>query len=98
MDEIIVNPSQFVRENQGSFREIYKLGAVLGNGSCLYFQSLGAFGEVRKCVQRKSGMMRAVKILRKNALQNENEKERFLAEIKILKQLVYFKNNSLGSS
>jgi serine/threonine protein kinase len=86
-----VTPSLFVREKSGSFRDAYKLGSVLGSGLFLseYFNKIiGAFGEVRKCVHRKSGLIRAVKILRKTFLQNEEEKERFMSEIEILRQIV----------
>jgi hypothetical protein len=37
---------------------------------------LGAFGEVRKCSNRKTGAIRAVKIIRKDSLDSK-EKQRF---------------------
>ena len=46
----------------------------------------GAFGEVRKCVNRKTGAIRAVKVMRKDALDGK-EKTRFFYEIEILKKL-----------
>ena len=46
----------------------------------------GAFGEVRKCVNRKTGAIRAVKVMRKDALDGK-EKTRFFYEIEILKTL-----------
>ena len=46
----------------------------------------GAFGEVRKCVNRKTGAIRAVKVMRKDAL-DPKEKTRFFYEIEILKML-----------
>ena len=49
--------------------------------------SLGAFGEVRKCLHKKVKQVRAVKILRKDAL-NQQDVERFIHEIEILKTLV----------
>jgi serine/threonine protein kinase len=48
---------------------------------------VGAFGEVRKCQHKKIKAIRAVKILRKDAL-DEKEVERFIHEIDILKKLV----------
>ena len=48
---------------------------------------LGASGEVRKCQHKKIKAIRAVKILRKDAL-DEKEVERFIHEIDILKKLV----------
>lgn len=53
----------------------------------LFFYNIGAFGEVRKCVNKKTGAVRAVKIMKKEALE-ASEKERFFAEIDILKHLV----------
>jgi calcium-dependent protein kinase len=46
----------------------------------------GAFGEVRVCVHRESGAQRAVKVLRK-AHMDEDEKRMFFNEISILKDL-----------
>ena len=46
----------------------------------------GAFGEVRKCINRKTKVIRAVKLIRKDAMTKEEEKN-FQDEIKILKQL-----------
>lgn len=48
---------------------------------------IGAFGEVRKCQHKKIKAIRAVKILRKDAL-DAMEVERFIHEIDILKKLV----------
>jgi serine/threonine protein kinase len=48
---------------------------------------LGAFGEVRLCTHKKTGTKRAVKIIKKSFLK-EKEKEKFLAEIEILKTMV----------
>jgi hypothetical protein len=42
---------------------------------------------VRKCVNKKTGAIRAVKILRKDALEGK-EKIRFFDEIEIMKKLV----------
>ena len=47
---------------------------------------VGAFGEVRKCINRKTGAIRAVKVMRKDALGGK-EKLRFFYEIDILKML-----------
>ena len=47
---------------------------------------LGAFGEVRKCSNRKTAQVRAVKIIRKDSL-DAKEKLRFFSEIDILRQL-----------
>ena len=47
---------------------------------------VGTFGEVRKCVNRKTGAIRAVKVIRKDGL-DEKEKGRFFYEMEILKTL-----------
>jgi serine/threonine protein kinase len=47
----------------------------------------GAFGEVRLCTHRKTGVKRAVKIIKKSFLRGKEE-TRFLSEIEILKTMV----------
>ena len=49
----------------------------------------GAFGEVRKCVQRETGHIRAVKIIFKDNA-TEEELKRILREVEILRRLVSF--------
>jgi len=46
----------------------------------------GAFGEVRMCVHRESGAQRAVKVLRKKEM-DEEEKRMLFNEINILREL-----------
>ena len=84
-----VSPEQFVLEREGNFKQYYKLGPVLGSGIYILLNIIGAFGEVRICQGRDSGVQRAVKILTKGFI-DEKEKERFLAEICILKRLVIY--------
>ena len=48
---------------------------------------LGAFGEVRMCVHRESNAQRAVKVLRKSNM-DEDEKRMLFNEINILKEIV----------
>ena len=55
--------------------------------STSFIVSLGAFGEVRRCVHKLSGAVRAVKVLTKEFI-DEEDKERFYAEIEILKRMV----------
>ena len=50
---------------------------------------MGDFGEVRMCVHRESGAQRAVKVLRKSQM-DENEKRMLFNEILILKEIVSF--------
>ena len=48
---------------------------------------LGAFGEVRIVVHKESGVQRAVKVLKKNAM-DDDEKRMLFNEINILKEIV----------
>ena len=48
---------------------------------------IGAFGEVRMCVHRDTGAQRAVKVLRKSHM-DEDEKKMLFNEINILRELV----------
>lgn len=47
---------------------------------------LGAYGEVRKCISRRTNQTRAVKIIKKDSLDSK-EKDRFFGEIEILRTL-----------
>ena len=49
--------------------------------------NVGAFGEVRMCVHRDTGAQRAVKVLRKSHMDDE-EKRMLFNEINILRGLV----------
>ena len=68
---IKVTASDFVKINEGNLREFYRIGKMLGSG---------AFGEVRMCVHRESGSQRAVKVLRKSHM-DEEEKTMLFNEI-----------------
>lgn len=59
----------------------------LGAVSALSLINLGAFGEVRMCVHRETGAQRAVKVLRKSHM-DEDEKKMLFNEINILSVLV----------
>ena len=50
-------------------------------------QLIGAFGEVRMCVHRETGAQRAVKVLRKSHM-DDDEKKMLFNEINILRELV----------
>ena len=67
----------FVTKGTGTLRDTYKIGKILGEG---------AFGEVRLCTHRESGEKRAVKVLRKDAM-DEDETAAMLNEINILRGL-----------
>ena len=53
---------------------------------CLNPPILGAYGEVRKCLNKETKALRAVKIINKKYLE-EDEKKKLLGEIAILKQM-----------
>lgn len=77
INQLQINKADFIHSNVGNFRDMYSIGAMLGQG---------AFGEVRKCVQRTTKVARAVKIIRRDAMSKEEE-ESFKYEIGILKKL-----------
>jgi len=75
--DLKIKASNFVSQHAGKLRDHYRIGKMLGSG---------AFGEVRVCVHRESGAQRAVKVLRKSHM-DEDEKRMFFNEINILKDL-----------
>ena len=72
-----VKASDYVGKSQGKLRDFYRIGKVMGTG---------AFGEVRMCVHRESNAQRAVKVLRKSNM-DEDEKRMLFNEINILKEI-----------
>ena len=93
-----IRAADFVGRTQGKLRDYYRIGKVLGTGksnlgwncSQAYLTSprvLGAFGEVRMCVHRESSAQRAVKVLRKSHM-DDDEKRMLFNEINILKEIV----------
>ena len=84
-----MSKKQFVFEHSSdNIRDDYTIGKVLGTGKRSHIlMLLGAFGEVRLCVHKKTNAKRAVKIIKKSFLKGKEE-DRFLAEIEILKQMV----------
>ena len=53
---------------------------------------IGAFGEVRMCVHRDTGAQRAVKVLRKSNM-DDDEKKMLFNEINILREVVSIKSH-----
>jgi calcium-dependent protein kinase len=75
--DIKINHENFVKENTGNIKEFYKISSCIGRG---------AYGEVRKCLHKQSLSMRAVKIINKKYLEDD-EREKLLTEINILKNM-----------
>jgi calcium-dependent protein kinase len=75
MVDVKVQGNMFITKGDGTLRDTYKIGKVLGEG---------AFGEVRLCTHRESGEKRAVKVLKKVDMEQE-EIDAMLNEINILK-------------
>lgn len=79
VDDLNLGTANMVFENKNKISKEYNiLWPPLGQG---------AFGEVRKCVQRETGQVRAVKIIFKDNA-TEEELKRILREVEILKRLV----------
>jgi len=74
---INIKAANFVMQHAGKLRDFYRIGKMLGSG---------AFGEVRICVHRETGAQRAVKVLRKSHM-DEDEKKMLFNEINNLKDL-----------
>jgi calcium-dependent protein kinase len=75
--DVKINANKFVTQNAGKLRDYYRIGKMLGSG---------AFGEVRMCVHRDTGAQRAVKVLRKSHM-DDDEKKMLFNEINILREL-----------
>jgi len=74
-------PENFVRKMSCKITTDYKLSdKALGKGG---------FGEVRKGIHKASGLKRAVKMVQKKDLKDD-EKDRLIDEVETLKNLVYY--------
>jgi hypothetical protein len=66
----------FIKENTGNIKDFYKISSCIGRGKfnhklnfiCLL---IGAYGEVRKCLHKETKALRAVKIINKKYLADE---------------------------
>ena len=93
-----INANKFVTQNAGKLRDHYRIGKMLGSGKFFtQLNILGAFGEVRMCVHRETGAQRAVKVLRKSHM-DDDEKKMLFNEINILRELVSTSTISVNSS
>ena len=83
MNEFKVKVSNFVTKNEADIRQVYRIGKRVGEQ--------GSYGYIRFCIHRKTGCLRAVKVIDKSKLdpfdQNKNQTERANTEIEILSQL-----------
>jgi len=77
MEKTSISSSMFIGKQEGKLRDYYRIGKVLGQG---------AFGEVRMCIHRESSAQRAVKVLRKSHM-DDDEKRMLFNEINILKEI-----------
>jgi calcium-dependent protein kinase len=72
-----ITASDFIFKRYGSIKDYYRIGKILGTGS---------YSEVRMCVNRETGSLRAVKVLNKQAM-DEIEEQMLRNEVEILKSL-----------
>lgn len=72
-----VKPSDLIKTNKAKFTDLYKLGNRIGAGS---------FGEVRRCIHKITGALRAVKVYNKE-LFCEDSLEKLKYEMSILRCL-----------
>ena len=76
-DDLNIKASAFVHENTGKLKDFYRIGKLIGSG---------AFGDVRIWLHKESNSQRAVKILYKANMSEEDEKM-LINEINILRDL-----------
>ena len=83
-----ISPDIFVSLKTGHINDYYKIGKTIGEGNrvCLFSSNLGAYGKVYQVVHRKTGIIRAMKSLKKSVVIKEEE-EKLFAEVSILKEL-----------
>ena len=73
-----IEPQYFRVERKGQLESRYKIDEIIGKGS---------FGEVKKIIDKHTGLYRALKIISKD---NCEKTDSFNDEIEIIKKLVYF--------
>ena len=85
--KIKIHAEAFIHENTGNIKDFYKISSTIGRGKSPQSKSwLGAYGEVRKCMSKETKAIRAVKIINKKYLEEE-ERQKLLGEVTILKSL-----------
>ena len=86
--------ADFITENTGFIKDFYKISSCIGRGRLQFARAIrliwllfvGAYGEVRKCLHKETKALRAVKIINKKFLEDD-EKNKLQSEIAILKQM-----------
>jgi serine/threonine protein kinase len=63
-EEMKISSGTFVQEQTGTIKDKYKITSCIGRG---------AYGEVRKCYNRDTGSLRAVKIINKKYLEDDEK-------------------------
>ena len=71
INDVQISKQAFIFENAGRFKDYYQIGQLLGQG---------AYGEVRKCIHRTTKVIRAVKLIKKESM-TEEDLASFHAEI-----------------
>jgi len=87
--EMKVSPDLFIQLRKGDIYEVYSVGKKLGEGNiaiCFIIKYIGAYGCVTQVTHKKSGFLRAMKSIKKEALFIEDE-DKLFAEMSILKDL-----------
>lgn len=99
-----ISQTDLIGEKTGRISAEYSLQyPAIGKGKfdChqIWFISslLGAYGEVRRAVHRKTNLIRAVKIIYKDSTSKE-EQERLINEVNILKNLVNCFKSAIANS
>lgn len=78
MDGFVVSSNDFISQNSGQLRDHYEVKELIGEG---------AYGQVRKVTHRLTGENRAIKIISKKTIKNEEDRVNILREMDVLKNL-----------
>ena len=77
IQDIFIQPNDFIFENPGKIRDHYRIGQVIGSGT---------YAQVRLCIHKSTGTQRALKVIPKNRF-NPDQENILKNEVKIHKQL-----------
>uniref|UniRef100_A0A0G4HAB5 Calcium-dependent protein kinase 1 n=1 Tax=Chromera velia CCMP2878 TaxID=1169474 RepID=A0A0G4HAB5_9ALVE len=75
---LVATPGMFIGKKAEKLSDRYKLLSKIGDG---------AFGFVRKAVQKDTGIVRAIKTIDKRTVEKGDEKEKLFAEVQVLRKL-----------